>query len=210
MDKKLLDNFGNIKIYEVDGEDIRTNLEPNFNNFACNVDFDIIPEDELWLDVEMDPGEVKFYITRMLAKKRMVDIGYDKDDADDISNFIELSERQKSNKYKEYKNGNITKELKLKVLSNYKDVTIYLVDGELVRDFFYEDFTEGGHHFVYPWIPEKEVWVDDDLKEEEIPAVVFHELFERLMMVDGETYDKAHIEALRFEWLQKKRKNEKV
>ena len=207
MYKKLLDNFGKINVYEVNGEEVRRDSEPNFNNFACNIDFDIIPENELWLDVEMDPGEAKFYITRMLAKKRLFDVGYNKDDADNISNLIELNERQKSSKYKEYKDGNVTKELRLKVLNHYKDVIIYLVDGELVRDFFYEDFTEGGHHFVYPWIPEKEVWVDDDLKEDEIPDVVFHELFERLMMQDGETYDKAHMEALRFEWLQKKRKN---
>ncbi len=41
------------------------------------------------------------------------------------------------------------------------------------------DFTAGGHDYVYEFVPENEVWIDDDIAEAERGYVLVHELHER-------------------------------
>ena len=53
---------------------------------------------------------------------------------------------------------------------------------KLVGDFFYIDFTEGGHDKVFDFIPKKEIWIDDDLNPEERLFILVHELHERNLM----------------------------
>jgi cation transport regulator ChaB len=90
--------------------------------------------------------------------------------------------------------------------SRLNDVEVYAVNGEYVRTVMakddtdgmehpFADFTEGGHHWVYPAIPEDEVWVDKE-NAQEVGYIALHELHERnRMMHDEWTYEKAHYEA---------------
>jgi hypothetical protein len=75
-----------------------------------------------------------------------------------------------------------------------------VVDGELVRDLYYIDFTEGGHDKVYKFVPPKEVWIDDDVSPAERKFILLHELHERHLMDLGWTYDKAHPDSSRIEF----------
>jgi hypothetical protein len=78
-------------------------------------------------------------------------------------------------------------------------VSVWIVDGRLVRSVFDPDFTAGGHDHVYEYIPENEVWLDNDVSEAERPYVLLHELHERNQMEKGEDYAHAHKSALRLE-----------
>ncbi len=78
-------------------------------------------------------------------------------------------------------------------------VSIWLVDGDLVRKSFYKDFIEGGHGYVYPWIPKNEVWIDDRLPVTKWKSVIAHELYERQLMKKGMGYSQAHKYANAFE-----------
>jgi len=71
-------------------------------------------------------------------------------------------------------------------------VSIYLIDGQYVRDNIWIDYTEGGHDLVYDWIPANEVWIDFDINSGEVLFVMCHELSERIAMSGGMTYDDAH------------------
>ncbi len=62
-----------------------------------------------------------------------------------------------------------------------------------MRDLFYVDFTEGGHEFVYDFVPKGEVWIDNDLGPAERAFVILHELHERNLMAKGMHYDSAHL-----------------
>jgi hypothetical protein len=204
---KLLNDYGNIKVYEVNGHEVRRTMDPNFTNYGWHYDFDFIPENELWIDHEAAPGEVKFYITQMLVKKKFLDLDYSPEEAEKFARRAELAERHKSAKYKEAVNKSLQqgnskeKEIKKSGYSEINGVAIYIVDGELVRDFFYEDFAEGGHDLVYPWIPDNEVWIDDDVSDDEQPPVAFHEMYERGLMLEGQPYDDAHNAALELEYM---------
>jgi hypothetical protein len=76
---------------------------------------------------------------------------------------------------------------------------VWLVDGKEVRRKFrkeFEDtgryFVQGGHGKVYSFIPKDEVWIDDDLSEEERKPVLLHELNELGLMRKGMSYKPAH------------------
>src|SRR5205814_6845501 len=61
------------------------------------------------------------------------------------------------------------------------------------RSFYKTDYTEGGHGYVYPWVPKGEIWVEHDLSRAELPYIVAHEYLElRLMRDEGLQYDRAH------------------
>jgi len=79
-------------------------------------------------------------------------------------------------------------------------VSVWIVNGRLVRSVFDIEFTEGGHDHVYEFVPENEVWIDDDLEEPERPYVLVHELHERNLMAKGWPYSKAHAESSRLEY----------
>jgi hypothetical protein len=75
------------------------------------------------------------------------------------------------------------------------------VDGNLVRSYYKTDYTEGGHGVVYPWVPRKEIWVEDGVDHRELPFIVAHEYVERRLMRDeGLEYDSAHEACSRFEF----------
>ena len=74
-----------------------------------------------------------------------------------------------------------------------RPISVWLIDGNLVRSYYKTDYTEGGHGYVYPWVPKGEIWVEHDLKPAELPYVVSHEYLElRLMRDEGLEYDPAH------------------
>ncbi len=81
----------------------------------------------------------------------------------------------------------------LKLLKVIDGVKIYLVDGELVRDRITIEYTMGGHHYRYPFIPEDEVWIDNAMDKDDIEATIIHEMHERtLMKYKGLSYSTAH------------------
>ena len=79
-------------------------------------------------------------------------------------------------------------------------VSVWIVDGRLVRSVFDVDFTEGGHDHVYGFVPANEVWIDNDLAFAERPYVLLHELHERNLMAGGWDYGRAHEDSSRLEY----------
>ena len=79
-------------------------------------------------------------------------------------------------------------------------VSVWIVNGRLVRSAFDIDFTAGGHDHVYEFVPAGEVWIDDAIEEKERGVVLLHELHERNRMGEGLSYNKAHAESSRLEF----------
>ncbi len=96
---------------------------------------------------------------------------------------------------------------------NEYSIKVWIVKGENVRDLFFLDFTEGGHGYVYSFIPKDEIWIDDDVEPDEIKFVLLHELHERNLMSKGMKYEPAHIRSSNIEYYCRKHKkqiNEKL
>jgi hypothetical protein len=72
-------------------------------------------------------------------------------------------------------------------------VDVYVVDGMYVRDHLYVDYVEGGHGYVYDWIPKDEIWVEKLADNRDMWFNLQHEIYERnLMKNEGMDYEKAH------------------
>jgi hypothetical protein len=70
---------------------------------------------------------------------------------------------------------------------------VWFVNGHYIRDNIYIDFTEGGNHERYDWIPDGEIWIDEEVKPEEVTVTIFHEFTEQKVMCEkGWDYDHAH------------------
>ena len=71
-------------------------------------------------------------------------------------------------------------------------VDIWHVEGRVIRDHVYIDFTEGGNSRAYIWMPSNEIWLDHDVDLGEQDFVKLHELHEWNKMGDGLNYEAAH------------------
>lgn len=201
--KKLVDKYGGLEIWEVDGQKIREKLDIEFPNYAMWPDFDYIPKNELWLDVEKDQNERQFFIDHMLAQWIVLKSGQDNSIALEKAYRVEKSERAKTGdkeKVFDAKGKPHPDKVHRSLLGKTADgLSVWLVDGRLVRSAFFADFMDGGHHLIYHWIPEKEVWIDDDLVKREYLYVILHELHERMLMAKGWSYNKAHPDSSKIE-----------
>jgi hypothetical protein len=198
---------GNIDIWIVDGQKIRTDVEKEFTNFGQHFHFDCIPENEFWLDKEAQPNERRFFIDHLLIEWQLQKEGKSYADAITEADKKEKAERLKTGDLEEVKNSagkldpkKVHKHLLKKINYEGEELSVWVVDGRLIRSSFYIDFTEGGHDFVYKFVPKHEIWLDDDLMEKERPYVLLHELNERQLMSQGWTYDKAHANSSKIEW----------
>jgi hypothetical protein len=130
--------------------------------------------------------------------------GVDYNEALEQADKIELAERRKSGDVRKLTKGkNLPDAEKVHVRLWKKletPVSVWIIDGRLVRSVFDVDFTEGGHDYVYEFVPQNEVWIDNDLEEVERPYVLLHELHERNLMAKGWDYDRAHEDSSKIEY----------
>jgi len=202
IEKAYIKKFSYISgfnVWIVDGEYIRNNIDEEFTNCGQHYKFKFIPKKEFWIDRERNPGEEKYFIESMLVMNRLMSRGISHKEAMKRADKIERRERSNSKlmkkevKIKENK-GNVINTVYKNIIKKYsnKKIKVWIIKGELVRDLFFIDFTEGGHNRVYNFIPENEVWIDDDLSLSERKFVILHELHERNLMELGKDYDSAH------------------
>ena len=202
---KKIDERGDLKIWVVDGALIRQKTDEEFTNFGQHYRYSYIPKDELWLDQEASENERKYFIDHLLVEHRLMKAGKTYNEALYEADRVERKERRLGGDIKKLtKNGrklpnpnDVHKKL-WKKLEN--GVSVWIVNGRLVRSVFDIDFTAGGHDKVYEFVPEKEVWIDDDIVEIERGYVLLHELHERNRMINGWTYNKAHEESSKMEY----------
>jgi len=201
---KKIGQRGKIKIWLVDGAVVRRDLDPEFTNFGQHYRFKFIPEYEFWIDKEAVPDERRFFIDHLLTEWRLMRKGISYSEAADIANTKERSERIKAldlRKILDNKGQPDIEKFRLRLLEKIPNgVSVWLVDGKLVRTVFDVEFTEGGHDLIYDFVPKNEVWIDNDVLEEERKFVILHETYERELMKKGMLYPLAHKKASKIEW----------
>ena len=172
---------------------------------------------EFWIDQEAVPDERRFFIDNLLIKWRLMKNGFSYTAATDLANEKEQAERRKTRDYQEAlkeEGDDLVRKLHCRLLKKIApDLSVWLVNGRLVRSLFKVDFTEGGHDLVYRFIPKREIWLDNDVLAMERSCIILHELYERRLMSQGLSYFQAHRRASRLEWrsrMNKKRLKENL
>jgi hypothetical protein len=196
---------GDYQVWIVDGAYIRGHIDEEFTNFGQHYRYSYIPKKEFWIDNEAKPDERSFFVEHLLVEHNLMAKGMSYDDALVQADLAERRERRKfgdvskvTHHGKELPDASKVHERLWKKLEN--GVSVWIVNGRLVRSAFDIDFTAGGHDHVYEFVPEGEVWIDNDIEEKERGFVLLHELHERNRMKEGLPYSKAHNESSRLEF----------
>jgi len=203
---KKIETVAGFDVWSVDGKYIREKIDEEFTNFGQHYRFWFIPRHEFWIDQERTPGEEHFFVDHLLLENRLMAEGLPYDQALEKADRKELKERRKADFIqKGIKPGLSKAEVVAKVhkqlLKSYsRHLSVWVADGQLVRDVFFIDYTEGGHDKVYAFIPPREVWLDDDLELKERKFVLLHEVHERFLMTQGLKYFQAHRSASHIEY----------
>ena len=208
MKKVLINKVGNVKVYLVNGEEVRGAKEIDFTNFAQHYRFpDLIPEDEWWIDNNTEQAEWPFYIAHLQKEYDLMVKGAPYQKAIVAADAKEKAERQKAG----LKVSSHLKKQPIKL--NYKklwqtiqidsglSVKVFLIDGEELRDKSGNlDFVDGGHGLVYHYIKEDEIFIEKALSKDEREFILLHELTEwSLMKYKHMSYEKAHQQASKVE-----------
>ncbi|NCO18342.1 hypothetical protein COT60_00165 [Candidatus Pacearchaeota archaeon CG09_land_8_20_14_0_10_30_9] len=203
---KKRDQIGNLKIWVVNGNYIRNNLDVEFTNCGEHYVFPFIPKDELWLDEEFGTKDEKHYIDYLLTEYSLMSKGVSYDNALIKADLIQKREIQKEKgfkqlkKLKEKENYKLIEKIHKKLLKTYSDhLKVWIIDGKIVREIYFIDFVEGGHDKVYSFVPKNEIWIDDDISQKERKLILLHEAHERYLMSKGFTYRDAHASSSRIE-----------
>jgi hypothetical protein len=204
---RRLSLWNGISVWIVKGQYVRDRIDEEFTNFGQPRAFPFIPPGEFWLDEENAPGEEEFFLRHLIVEYQLMAGGSDYDSALDRAGKAEREARRASVLGEEGRqlqdsgrNAELMKRVHKELWAECSGATrVWIVDGELVRDVFFIDFTEGGHDKVYDFIPGNEVWIDDDVMAEERPFILLHELHERWRMAGGLDYSRAHRESSRIE-----------
>jgi hypothetical protein len=201
--EKVVDLEG-IQVWVVDGMYVRGHIDEEFTNFGQHYRFPFIPENEFWIDHEKNPQERHFFIEHLLVEHRLMAAGISYGEALGEADRAERVQRRRSGDMKKLTHNRQTlpdaqqvHERLWKKLEN--GLSVWIVTGRLVRSGFDIDFTAGGHDYVYEFVPENEVWIDNDTVEAERGYVLVHELHERRLMAAGWPYSKAHADSSRLE-----------
>lgn len=211
MEKPYIKKFGEfdgITVWIVDGYYVRQYIDINFNNFGQHYRFNFIPDNEFWLDRQAIEGEEKYFIAHLLVEHKLMAEGKSYNEAIEEGDRAETEMRNKDENIRKLKEilkadkEAVLKEVRKEFLKEYSNeaVKIYIVNSFLVRGLFNVDWVAGGHDKVYPlFVPDHELWLDDDIVEEEKKFVLLHELHERYWMSQGWKYNPAHESALKIE-----------
>lgn len=202
---KKVGERGDLQIWIVDGAYIRGRIDEEFTNYGQHYRFSYIPQNELWLDHEATEDEQQFFIEHLLVEHRLMAKGIPYEQAIVQADLVERRERRRAGDVRQFTmhgrslpEANQVHRLLWKTLEN--GLHVWIVSGRLVRSVFDIDFTEGGHDHVYEFVPENEIWIDDDVEEKERGYVLLHELHERNRMAGGLPYSQAHAESSRLEY----------
>lgn len=213
--KKLRETIGNLKIYEVDEFEIRnqSRAHQEFSNYGTNDLFpDMIPKNEVWVSKYVKPEEYPYLKEEFLNYMKFVKQGMNpyrayeealarerdlRRSAEEVKKHPEHYDEKAFRKvYKE--KLNVKSPMLNKLIENCK---VYLVDGVYVRNHYKTDFVDGGHGYVYDFVPKEEIWVEEEVPTKERILVLLHEAIERyLMKYKGFGYLKAHNAATKLEW----------
>jgi hypothetical protein len=196
---------GAIQVWIVDGSYVRGHIDEEFTNFGQHYRYPFIPNDEFWIDQEAHNDEGRFFIDHLLVEHNLMARGVSYEKALVAADSVERRERRRAGDIakatrhgSQLPNSGSLHDHLWKKLEN--GVSVWIVNGRLVRSVFDIDFTAGGHDHVYEFVPEGEVWIDDAITEKERGFVLLHELHERNRMAAGVPYSQAHAESSRLEF----------
>jgi hypothetical protein len=214
MGKK--DNFD---VWIVDGNQVRLKLFSSFLYGGNEQRYPYNPKGEVWIDNAISCEEYYLTLAHELNERHlMAKFGWTYITAHDSSLSLEQVIRRTNEELCRAHESSLGKVLvtdyeNIKEIKSLPDsirlqniyrvpvdtrdgITIWIVDGYMVRKNIYPDFGFSGNDLSYHFIPPKEIWIDGQISCEETEYSIANELMERKGIEAGKSYDDAYSDAI--------------
>lgn len=209
----------NYNIWIVDGNQVRLKIFSSFLYGGNEQRYPFNPKGEIWIDNAISCEEYYLTLAHELNERHlMAKFGWQYITAHDSSLSLEQTIRHSNEEIcraheASLKKISATDYANIKEIRNIPDsiqikniyrvpvgtrdgVTIWIVDGYMVRKNIYPDFGFSGNDLSYHFIPEKEIWIDGQVTCEETEYSIATELKERKLIQEGKSYDDAYSDAI--------------
>ncbi len=210
---------GDYDICIIDGNRVRQKVYKEFLYGGNEQRYIFNPKGEIWIDNAISCEEFDLTVAHELNERHlMAKYGWTYEAAHDSSLSLEQTIRHKNmeicsyheislkkvsvlDSYNKKEIRNLPDSIKLqniyRVPEGSRDgISIWIVDGYMVRKNFYPDFGFSGNDLAYHFIPVKEIWIDGQVSCEETEYSIALEMKERQLMETGKTYGDAYEEAV--------------
>jgi hypothetical protein len=124
--------------------------------------------------------------------------GFELKTAKEKSEYVKQDEKYHMEHYKKHPANIDEKKLsriRKSTIGEYKGVTFYFVDGAYIRDNTDVDFVVGGNPGRYTYVPEGDIWIEQESDQKDVVPFMLHEYSELQDMKSGKSYDDAHAKA---------------
>lgn len=209
----------NFDIWIVDGNQVRLKVFSSFLYGGNEQRYPFNPKGEIWIDNAISCEEYYLTLAHELNERHlMAKFGWKYITAHDSSLSLEQTIRHSNEKIclaheaslkkvspTDYDNIKEIKSIPDSILIQniYRvpvglrdGISIWIVDGYMVRKNIYPDFGFSGNDLSYHFIPAKEIWIDGQVSCEETEYSIDTELKERKLMEQGKSYDDAYSDAI--------------
>ncbi|MDP4223178.1 MAG: hypothetical protein Q8868_07690 [Bacteroidota bacterium] len=218
----------NYKIWIIDGNRVRQKIYKEYLYGGNEQRYIFNPKGEIWIDNAISCEEYDLTVAHELNERHlMAKFGWTYEAAHDSSLSLEQVIRHRNQEtcvsheaslkkvsvldsYNKKEIRNLPDSIKLnnvyRVPEGVRDgISIWIVDGYMVRKNFYPDFGFSGNDMAYHFIPVKEIWIDGQVSCEETEYSIALEMKERQLMMEGKSYSDAYEEAVQM--IQDRRKD---
>jgi hypothetical protein len=209
----------NYDIWIIDGNRVREKIYKEWLYGGNEQRYIFNPKGEVWIDNAISCEEYDLTVAHELNERHlMAKFGWTYETAHDSSLMLEQVIRHQN---KEICDSHETSLKKVSVLDPYNKkeirnlpdsiklqniyripegirdgISIWVVDGYLIRKNIYPDFGFSGNDLVYHFIPSKEIWIDGQVSCEETEYSIALEMAERRLMSEGKSYSDAYEDAV--------------
>ncbi len=209
----------NYNIWIIDGNRVRQKIYKEWLYGGNEQRYVFNPKGEIWIDNDISSEEFDLTVAHELNERHlMAKFGWKYQTAHDSSLSLELTIRHKNEEMcraheASLKKVGVTDSYNIKEIKYLPDsiqlqniyripmgirdgISVWVVDGYLVRKNIYPDFGFSGNDLAYHFIPSKEIWIDGQVSCEETEYSVSLEMMERKLMSEGKSYSDAYESAV--------------
>jgi hypothetical protein len=206
-------------VWIIDGNQVRLKIFSSFLYGGNEQRYPFTPKGEIWIDNAISCEEYYLTLAHELNERHlMAKFGWKYITAHDSSLSLEQTIRHSNEEIcraheDSLKKVAVTDYDNIKEIKGIPDsvrlqniyripagkregITIWIVDGYIVRKSIYPDFGFSGNDLSYHFIPKNEIWIDGQVSCEETEYSIGNELIERKQILAGKSYDDAYSDAI--------------
>jgi hypothetical protein len=209
----------NYNIWIVDGNQVRLKIFSSFLYGGNEQRYPFNPKGEIWIDNAISCEEYYLTLAHELNERHlMAKFGWKYITAHDSSLSLEQVIRKSNEELCRAHEASLQKvaatdfdnikeikslpdsiqlqEIYRVPMGTREGLTIWIVDGYMVRKNVYPDFGFSGNDLSYHFIPPKEIWIDGQVSCDETEYSINTEMKERILIAEGKSYDDAYSDAI--------------